>query len=46
MKVVNNQMDVLKAGKRTISLDLKKPRSIEIMRKLCKNSGINLHLLN
>lgn len=33
-------MDVLKGGKRTISLNLKKPKSIEIMRKLCRNADV------
>lgn len=33
-------MDVLRAGKRTISLDLKKPKAIEIMKKLCKNVDV------
>jgi len=39
-KVINNPLDVLKAGKRTISLNLKKPKAIEIMMKLCKNADV------
>lgn len=33
-------MDVLRAGKRTISLNLKKPEAIEVMKKLCKNADV------
>ena len=33
-------MDVLRAGKRTISLNLKKPKAVEIMKKLCKNADV------
>jgi alpha-methylacyl-CoA racemase len=31
---------VLRAGKRTISLNLKKPKAVDIMKKLCKNSDV------
>lgn len=33
-------MDVLRAGKRTISLNLKKPEAIEILKKLAKTSDV------
>lgn len=33
-------MDVLRAGKRTISLNLKKPKAIDIMKKMCKNADV------
>lgn len=33
-------MDVLRAGKRSISLNLKKPKSIEIMKRLCRNADV------
>lgn len=33
-------MDVLRAGKRTISLNLKKQKSIEVMKKLCRNADV------
>lgn len=39
-QVVNNQMDVLRQGKRTISLNLKKPKAIDIMKKLCRNADV------
>lgn len=39
-QVVNNQIDVLRAGKRTISLNLKKPKAIDIMKKLCRHSDV------
>lgn len=38
--MVNNQIDVLRSGKRTISLNLKQPKSIEIMKKLCKQADV------
>lgn len=38
--MVNNQIDVLRAGKRTISLNLKQPKAIDIMKKLCKSSDV------
>lgn len=41
-QVVNNQIDVLRQGKRTISLNLKKPKAIEIMKKLCNNADVLL----
>lgn len=39
-QVVDNLMDVLRAGKRTVSLNLKKPKAIDIMRKLCKQADV------
>jgi alpha-methylacyl-CoA racemase len=39
-QVTNNQIDVLRAGKRTISLNLKQPKAIEIMKKLCNNADV------
>lgn len=38
--MVNNQIDVLRMGKRTISLNLKKPKAINIMKKLCSNADV------
>lgn len=39
-QVVNNQIDVLRAGKRTISLNLKQPKAIDIMKKLVRHSDV------
>jgi alpha-methylacyl-CoA racemase len=39
-QVVDNPMDVLRAGKRTISLNLKEPKAIDIMRKLCRQADV------
>lgn len=38
--MINNPLDVLHAGKRSIALDLKKTKAVEVMRNLCKNSDV------
>lgn len=38
--MVKNHLDVLRGGKRTIALNLKQPRAIEIMKSLCKNADV------
>ncbi|XP_062547985.1 alpha-methylacyl-CoA racemase-like [Armigeres subalbatus] len=35
-----NSLDVLKSGKRTLALDLKKPKAIEIVRALCRKADV------
>ncbi|XP_062552229.1 alpha-methylacyl-CoA racemase-like [Armigeres subalbatus] len=35
-----NTFDVLKTGKRTLALDLKKPKAVEIARALCRTSDV------
>ncbi|XP_070495412.1 alpha-methylacyl-CoA racemase [Chironomus tepperi] len=39
-KTLNSNFDVLKGGKRTIALDLKKSKATEIVRKICKVSDV------
>jgi len=39
-KVAKNHLDVLRGGKRTIALNLKQPKAIEIMKSLCKNADV------
>lgn len=38
--MVDNQMDVMKAGKRSLAFNLKKPEAIAVMKKLCKNADV------
>lgn len=35
-----NSLDVLQSGKRTLALDLKKPKAVEIVRSLCRTSDV------
>lgn len=35
-----NSLDVLQGGKRTLALDLKKPKAVEIVRSLCRSSDV------
>ncbi|XP_055589385.1 alpha-methylacyl-CoA racemase [Uranotaenia lowii] len=35
-----NSIDVLQGGKRTLSLDLKKPKAVEIVRSLCRTTDV------
>ena len=37
---MNNPIDVLSSGKRKLALNLKQPKAIEIMKKLCRNSDV------
>ncbi|EDS43788.1 alpha methylacyl-coa racemase [Culex quinquefasciatus] len=39
-KTPHNSIDVLQGGKRTLALDLKKPKAIEIVRSLCRKSDV------
>ncbi|XP_039433026.1 alpha-methylacyl-CoA racemase [Culex pipiens pallens] len=39
-KTPYNSIDVLQGGKRTLALDLKKPKAIEIVRSLCRKSDV------
>lgn len=39
-QVVHNPIDVLRAGKRVLSLNLKQPKAIEIMKKLCVSHDV------
>lgn len=39
-QVVNNPIDVLKAGKRTISLNLKNSQAIDIVKRMSRNSDV------
>lgn len=39
-QVVHNPIDVLTAGKRTISLNLKNPKAIDVVKRLSKSSDV------
>ncbi|KXJ62524.1 hypothetical protein RP20_CCG027728 [Aedes albopictus] len=39
-KTPTNSLDVLQGGKRTLALDLKKPKAVEIVRSLCRSSDV------
>ncbi|XP_053694751.1 alpha-methylacyl-CoA racemase [Sabethes cyaneus] len=39
-KMPSNMLDVLQDGKRTIALNLKKPKAVEIVRSLCRTSDV------
>ncbi|KAG5667140.1 hypothetical protein PVAND_015137 [Polypedilum vanderplanki] len=39
-KIPLHPFDVLQGGKRNIALNLKKPKAVEIMRKMCKTSDV------